>query len=260
MLIDIWSQHENMFNTKNKNYFNRDIRQKTLVTMERTLNENGLVATVKQIGKKITDLKNYYGAQRRMTENSKASGAGTDEVYTSSWKFFGHLHFLSDAFTPRRTKSNAEITDDTSPYDVTKPPSAKSTRKTVVSQNEDLHKVMNSAAAALESIASKKLVNRENEEDSDNSFCNLLKSQLTQIPECDTKDDLRINIQQMVLTCKRQINRPINHIALLQTPTGGYSPSNFSSHAPFNSPNSSSSSHSYRNLGSPPSFTGSPAS
>jgi hypothetical protein len=72
------------------------------------LDEHGISASVKQIGKKLTELKNYYGAQRRMIESSKTSGAGTDDVFTSNWKFFDSLEFLSDAFTPRKTKSNAD--------------------------------------------------------------------------------------------------------------------------------------------------------
>ena len=55
--------------------------------MENMLKDNGISATVKQIGKKLTDLKNYYGGQKRMIESSKPSGTGADEVYVSPWKF-----------------------------------------------------------------------------------------------------------------------------------------------------------------------------
>ena len=48
--------------------------------MENTLKDNGITATVKQTGKKLTDLKNYYGGQKRMTDSSKSCGAGADEV------------------------------------------------------------------------------------------------------------------------------------------------------------------------------------
>ena len=30
VLIELWSQYANLFNTKHKNYFNRDSRQKSL--------------------------------------------------------------------------------------------------------------------------------------------------------------------------------------------------------------------------------------
>ena len=73
VLIEAWAKHENLYNTKHKTYFNRDIRQKSLTSMENMLNDNGITATVKQIGKKLTDLKNYYGDQKRMIESSKPS-------------------------------------------------------------------------------------------------------------------------------------------------------------------------------------------
>ena len=82
-LIEAWAKHENLYNTKHKSYFNRDKRQKSLTSMENTLKDNGITATVKEIGKILTDLKNYYEGQKRMIESSKSSGAGADEVYVS---------------------------------------------------------------------------------------------------------------------------------------------------------------------------------
>ena len=125
VLIEAWAERENLYNTEYKSYINRDIRQKSLTSMENTLKDNGITATVKQIGKKLTDLKNYYGGQKRMIESSKSSGAGADEVYVSPWKFYESLEFLSDAFTPRKTRSNANDEDGSSPYVDAKPPSAK---------------------------------------------------------------------------------------------------------------------------------------
>ena len=87
-------------------------RQKSLSSIEISLKKNGIVATTKQIGKKLTDLKNYYGGQRRLIESSKASGAGSDEVYSSQWKFYDRLALLSDAFTPRTTKNNSTISTE----------------------------------------------------------------------------------------------------------------------------------------------------
>ena len=84
--------------------------------MKSTLIDSGITAIVKQIGKKLTDLKNYYGAQKWMIESSKSGGAGECEVYVSPWRFYESLEFLSNAFTPQKTKSNANDEDDGSPY------------------------------------------------------------------------------------------------------------------------------------------------
>ena len=86
VLIETLAEHENLYDTKHKSYFNRDIRQKSLTSMENTLKDNGITATVKQIGKKFVNLKNFYGGQKQMIESSKSSGAGADEVYVTPWK------------------------------------------------------------------------------------------------------------------------------------------------------------------------------
>ena len=152
----MWENHENLYNTKLKSYFNGDLRQKSLESIESVLKENEITASIKQISKKLTDLKNYYGCQRRLIESSKSSRAGTDEVYVSQWKFYESLQFLNDVFTPRKTKSNADDEDDNSPYADTKPPSSKSNKKIAQAQNNELHKVMGTTTTALHSIIPKK--------------------------------------------------------------------------------------------------------
>lgn len=186
-------------------YFNRDLRQKSLEAIERSLKDSNIVATTQQIAKKLTDLKNYYGGQRRMVEGSKTSGAGADDVYVSVWKFYEKLEFLSDAFTPRKTKSNAIEDDVDSPYANAKPPSAKSSKKIALAQQNELQKVMSTAATALESvISSKNSQAPQKKESADETFGKLLIDQLKLIPECDLKDELKITLQQIVLKCKRQ--------------------------------------------------------
>ena len=50
VLIEAYAEHENLYKTNHKRYFNRDISQKSLTSMGNTLKENGITATVKQIG------------------------------------------------------------------------------------------------------------------------------------------------------------------------------------------------------------------
>ena len=107
--------------------------------MDNMLKDNRITATVKQIGKKLTDLKNYYGGQKRMIESSKPSGTGADEVYVSPWKFYESLEFLSDAFTLWKTKSNGNDEVDGSPYVDAKPPSAKTSNKLASASQSNEH-------------------------------------------------------------------------------------------------------------------------
>ena len=160
------------------------------------------------MGKKLTDLKNYYGGQKQMIESSKSSGAGADEVCVSPWKFYESLEFLSDAFTPRKTKSNANNEDDGSPYVDAKPPSAKTPKKLTLAQNNEIHRAMSTATTVLESVISSKRSQTPRGEDVDDTFGKLLVGQPKLIPECDLKDDLKISLQQMVLRCKWIVHTP----------------------------------------------------
>ena len=47
VLIEAWVKYENLYNTKHESYFNMDVRQKLLTSMENTLIDNGIIATVK---------------------------------------------------------------------------------------------------------------------------------------------------------------------------------------------------------------------
>lgn len=224
VLIELWSQHDNLFNTKDRKYFNRDLRQKSLESIEKGLKDSDIEATTQQITKKLTDLKNYYGGQRRMIEGSKTSGAGTDDVYVSVWKFYEKLDFLSDAFTPRKTKSNAAEEVDETPYSNAKPPSAKSVKKSALAQQNELQKVMSTAATALETVITKNSQAAPKVESADDTFGKLLVDQLKLIPECDLKDELKITLQQIVLKCKRQAKTTQPNVYMEQPTT--YTPMN----------------------------------
>ena len=197
VLIEAYAEHENLYKTNHKRYFNRDISQKSLTSMGSTLKENGITATVKQIGKKLTDLKNYYGGQKRMIESSKSSGAGADEVYVSPWKFYQSIEFLSDTLTPQKTKGNANDEDDGSPYVDAKPPSTKRSKKIDLTQNNELHRAMSTTTTTLELVISLKKNQKFQGEDVDDTFGKLLVGQLKLILECDLKDDLKISLHQM---------------------------------------------------------------
>ena len=103
--------------------------------MSRKLKEMDVEATDKQISKKLTDLKTYYATQRRMVEAGKpGSGAGAEDGYESSCKFYESLQFLNESLTPRETISNA--------YKVNNPPSEKSTKKMKQAETESLQSIV----------------------------------------------------------------------------------------------------------------------
>lgn len=61
-------------------------------------------------------------------------------------------------------------------------------------------------------------IQRQLEEDEDDAFCHLLKQQLMQIPDCEMKDDLKINLQQMVLKSKRHVKQTHAYLVANQIP------------------------------------------
>ena len=61
-----------------------------------------------QISEKITSLRSYYGTERRKEKTSKASGAGTSDVYVTSWRFIKNLDCLNDNLIPRKSYSNID--------------------------------------------------------------------------------------------------------------------------------------------------------
>ena len=111
-----------------------------------------LMLTEKDISAKLVSLKSYYGAQKRIVESSKHSGAGTDDVVESRWKFFDALLFLNDNFTPRNSSSTTANNEGSNlenflgAYDICEPPAKKASKQspTKIAAN----KVMSSAAAA----------------------------------------------------------------------------------------------------------------
>ena len=62
------------------------------------------------INEKTGFLKNYYGAGKRKQKASKSSGAGTSEVYISTWKFINELNFLNEIWFHEKTFPRTMLT------------------------------------------------------------------------------------------------------------------------------------------------------
>ncbi|XP_066924631.1 uncharacterized protein [Clytia hemisphaerica] len=216
VLINLWQTHESLYNTSHELYYNRDIRQITIDSVTAKLGENGITATSKQVNKKLTDLRTYYGAQRRMVEGSKdGTGKGTATLYVSPWKFFDSLHFLRDSFTPRQTTSNAPkdlvgssgstSAVNISAYNENNAPSAKSLKLMKDAETKNLHQVMANATNLLGQLAQPKEKPAQVQKDQDDYFCDLIRSMIGTVPETDLKSNMRLEIQQVILNYKRMI-------------------------------------------------------
>ena len=56
VLIEAWAEHENFYSITHKSYFNRNIRQNSLISMENTLKDNRIHRSEKLLwGSKTND-------------------------------------------------------------------------------------------------------------------------------------------------------------------------------------------------------------
>ena len=106
-----------------------------------------------------------------------------------SMQALGSSTKVQNAFTPWKIKSNANYEDDGSLYVDAKPPFAGTSQKLALAQNNELHRAMNTATTALESVISSKRNQKPQGKDVEHTFGKLLVGQLKLIPECDSKDD-----------------------------------------------------------------------
>lgn len=99
LLIELWEKKEVLYNTKHLMYYNKEERDNAIRDIQKGLLANNSVATIEQITDKMTNLKCYYGSQKRNMENMKMNGG--DKNYSSPWKFFSNLQFLNGHFLQR---------------------------------------------------------------------------------------------------------------------------------------------------------------
>ena len=167
--------------------------------------ENNFTLTSKQITGKILSLKNYFCKERGKVNCSKKSGAAESDVYKVRWKFYESLKFLDEHISPKPTVSSftpsRSSSTDSSTSEVNSPALATPTRpfKTARTENgpnensERIAKLMDTAASLLARPEVPSV-----EKDEDDIFGDLLVKMLKRIPNGQTKDMLKINLQQMV--------------------------------------------------------------
>lgn len=61
-------------------------------------------ADVTSVKKKMDSLLGSFRRERSRQEDTRRSGAGTDDMYVSKWFAFNDMKFLANKFTPRQTK------------------------------------------------------------------------------------------------------------------------------------------------------------
>ncbi|KAL8614415.1 hypothetical protein ACOMHN_007751 [Nucella lapillus] len=94
-LIEYFQSHEAVWDPRAVSYRNRNIPAGAWTTIRVSFESSiGIVCTDEQVQAKCDSLRSSFTRELRKVKNSKKSGAGTDEVYVSSWCFYQQLQFL----------------------------------------------------------------------------------------------------------------------------------------------------------------------
>ena len=101
-LIDYYKEHPMLWNSQLKDYRNRDLRRVNLERLARQLDSRYSVEKIQQEWHNLTT---YFDRERMRMEGSKKSGAGSDEVYQTSWPYYTSMEFCLDKSNPDDTVS-----------------------------------------------------------------------------------------------------------------------------------------------------------
>jgi len=102
-LIDLVQQSENIWNPGHKLYRNRIRRTDSINEIA-----NILGVSQQEVDKKWKTIQSQFRREQHKV-NSKKSGAGTDDNYTSAWYLYKPLSFFSDRNKPKPTRGTYDI-------------------------------------------------------------------------------------------------------------------------------------------------------
>ena len=234
LLIEAWKNEEVLYNIKHPFYYLKEAKSKAIVNIKRKLEAQNITVSIKTIIEKITNLRNYFGAQMRMVDASRKSGAGPGETYKSKWKFFRHLTFLRENLTHRTTKgylaenaleshaATAESSRDLPIVVVTTSNKEIPRKDEVVIKDtqcakETSHKCKRKRLDSpihittappktipVESRQNIQITNQSLSKNKDELYTDLIANMLHEIPECPEKDLLKLEIQHNIIQLKHK--------------------------------------------------------
>ncbi|KAK9744622.1 Alcohol dehydrogenase transcription factor Myb/SANT-like [Popillia japonica] len=104
-LIELYKARPCLYAIKTPQYKNRHARTKALEEIETALKNIRRNTTVAEIKAKINTLRSNFLAEVRKIKNIK-SGAGEDEVYTTTLWYFDLMYFILEHTAPRGTEDS----------------------------------------------------------------------------------------------------------------------------------------------------------
>ena len=204
ILIEAWTEHENLCNIKHKSYFNTDIQQKSLISMESMLNDNNNCYCK-------TNWKENHQSEKLLRRWKTYDWELEIQWSWSWWSLCKTLEVLQKFRIFKRCFHSTESTVMQMMRMMAHPMSKQNFLllkhpRNLLWQNNELHRAMSIATTTFKLVISSKKNQKPQGEDVGDTFGKILVGQLKLIPECNWK----ISLQQMVLRCKRQVNSSNN--------------------------------------------------
>ena len=202
LLIRYWKDEENLYNVKLEKYHDKNEKQKSLKRITLKLQADGLENISEEIvSEKLRGLRSCFGAEKRKEKTSKASGAGTDSVYVSNWRFLHELDFLNDNLVPRKSFSNLNDVNNITPN------TSSAKRAEDLARENSLEKTNRVMEIVSQQLLEARRVNetvvpQEPSMSADRDFSNMVCSLLGEINEGEVKDTVKLEIHQLLIKAK----------------------------------------------------------
>lgn len=105
IFLELYKNHECLWNNKCENYRNRVLREKAIETLLSEINIAEL--SVNDIKLKIKSIRTRYMAELHKVLKSEKSGTGTDDIYVPKLFWFTEADsFLRPVSIPKKSSSN----------------------------------------------------------------------------------------------------------------------------------------------------------
>lgn len=171
----------------------------------------------------MRNLRTQFGKELGKCKASVSSGAGSNEVYTPTWRYYEQLQFLRNSITPMKTKptpgvclieadNTDHITVDSGDenYDILDPP-PKTERSVAKIKRKIEDKVLDKSLTLLQDVSNK----RKNlvEEDGDSVLGKHVCHSLRDIKDKQKKEPLKLKIQELLYQTQFS-NRSQNNIGV----------------------------------------------
>ena len=182
-LIRMWRSKEVLYDVSSKDYLDKQKKYLALKEIADIIGTNS-----EAVLKKMNSLRSYYGHVRQscVLSNRKSDGNAID-IKKPTWPYYEHLHFLNDNLIPRSmTNSLKRNNGKTDSFHVNNGPTK--TPKVVITE---------------EYSTSQDTLKQEDEKE-DEIFGQLIIKKLKKIPDGDIKEELKIEIQQLIFQARRK--------------------------------------------------------